>query len=141
VLGWNLSVSLEADFCIETLKRVLSIGACEIFNTDQGSQFTTPLFTGVLLENNIRVSMDGKGRSLDNIFVERLWRSLKYELIYLHDYETLRDVERAIHEYFNFYNYERPHQSLKYQTPASVYHGKKRSSSSKSVSSSIFIAQ
>jgi putative transposase len=139
VLGWNLSVSLEADFCIETLKQVLSSGACEIFNTDQGSQFTTPLFTGVLLENNILVSMDGKGRSLDNIFVERLWRSLKYELIYLHDYETVRDVERAINEYFNFYNYERPHQSLKYQTPASVYCGKR--SSSKSVSSSIFIAQ
>jgi putative transposase len=140
VLGWKLSVSLEADFCIETLKQVLSGGSCEIFNTDQGSQFTTPLFTGLLLENNIRISMDGKGRSLDNIFVERLWRSLKYELIYLYDYQRVRDVERAIGEYFNFYNYERPHQSLRYQTPASVYHGGKSSSKSNR-SSSVFAVQ
>lgn len=140
VLGWKLSVSLEADFCIETLKQVLLSGSCEIFNTDQGAQFTMPLFTDLLLEKNIRVSMDGKGRSLDNIFVERLWRSLKYELIYLHDYQTVRDVERAIYEYFIFYNYERPHQSLRYQTPASVYYGEKSSSRSDR-SSSILTVQ
>lgn len=122
VLGWKLSVSLEADFCIDTLKQVLSGGVCEIFNTDQGAQFTTPQFTNELIARDIQVSMDGKGRSIDNIFVERLWRSLKYELIYLHDYQTVREVEQAIHEYFCFYNHERPHQSLRYQTPASVYY-------------------
>lgn len=137
-MGWKLSVSLEADFCIDALKQVLSSGLCEIFNTDQGAQFTTPQFTNLLITNNIRVSMDGKGRSLDNIFVERLWRSLKYELIYLYDYQTVREVERAIHDYFQFYNYERPHQSLRYQTPASIYHGEKNSSKSERRSSSIF---
>lgn len=124
VLGWKLSLSLEADFCIEGLKRVLMNGTCEIFNTDQGAQFTTPQFTGILTEKNIRISMDGKRRSLDNIFVERLWRTLKYELIYLYDYVTVPDVEQAIGGYFHYYNYERPHQSLRYQTPASVYFGR-----------------
>lgn len=139
VLGWKLNVSLEADFCIETLKEVLSRGICEIFNTDQGVQFTTPQFTNILLDNNIRVSMDGKRRSIDNIFVERLWRSLKYELIYLYDYKTIRDVERAIHDYFYFYNNERPHQSLKYQTPSAIYFGGKSNRESKSRNSTIII--
>lgn len=131
VLGWKLSVSLEADFCIEALKQVLSTGSCEIFNTDQGAQFTTPHFTGILLAQTIQVSMDGKGRSIDNIFVERLWRSLKYELIYLHEYKTVPEVERAIDDYFQFYNNERPHQSLKYQTPSTIYfQGKSKSSHS-----------
>lgn len=125
VLGWKLSISLESDFCIDLLSQVLKTKMCEIFNTDQGSQFTTPRFTSVLLANGIKVSMDGKGRSIDNIFVERLWRSLKYELIYLHDYKTVPEVEEAIDEYFHFYNYERPHQSIRYQTPASVYFGGK----------------
>lgn len=124
VLGWKLSASLEADFCIDVLNEILSEKKCDIFNTDQGSQFTTPKFTNVLIAQGIQVSMDGKGRSIDNIFVERLWRSLKYELIYLHDYQTVREAEQAIYEYFNFYNHERPHQSLRYQTPASVYYKK-----------------
>ena len=124
VLGWKLSLSLEADFCIEGLKQVLINGSCEIFNTDQGAQFTTPQFTDILTKKNIRISMDGKRRSLDNIFVERLWRTLKYELIYLYDYATVPDVEQAIGGYFHYYNYERPHQSLRYQTPASVYYAR-----------------
>ncbi len=121
VLGWKLSMSLEADFCIDTLNTVLLKGKCAIFNTDQGCQFTTPKFTNLLISKGIQVSMDGKGRSIDNIFVERLWRSLKYELIYLYDYRSVWEAEKAIDEYFCFYNNERPHQSLKYQTPASVY--------------------
>lgn len=133
VLGWKLSVSLEADFCIDILNQVLSIGACEIFNTDQGAQFTTPQFTNVLMAKGVKVSMDGKGRSIDNIFVERLWRSLKYELIYLHDYETVREVEQAINEYFYFYNNERPHQSLRYQTPASIYYREKTEEKGKEI--------
>jgi len=125
VLGWKLSVSLENDFCIAVLKQVLEKGSCEIFNTDQGVQFTSPRFTEILLSKNIQISMDGKGRSLDNIFVERLWRSLKYELIYLYEFQTVNEIERAIEDYFQFYNYERVHQSLSYQTPASVYEAKK----------------
>lgn len=123
ILGWKLSVTLEADFCIEILKEVLLKGVCDIFNTDQGAQFTTNAFTGILLGRDIKVSMNGVGRSLDNIFVERLWRSLKYELIYIKDFETVREVETAISDYFIFYNYERPHQSLGYKTPFEVYEG------------------
>ena len=123
-MDWQLSISLDADFCIETLARVLKTGKCDIFNTDQGSQFTSEGFTGLLLYYCIRISMDGKGRALDNVFVERLWRSLKYECIYLHDFDTIKDVYQKLIEYFEFYNYKRPHQSLNGQTPGSIYLGK-----------------
>jgi len=98
-------------------------GKCEIFNTDQGSQFTSDGFTKILLNNEIKISMDGKGRALDNIFVERLWRSVKYEIVYPSQWETVQDARIGLSEYFEFYNRERPHQSLNYETPWSVYHG------------------
>jgi putative transposase len=112
VLNWQISTTLEADFCIETLKETLSEGSCEIFNTDQGSQFTTRRFTEPLLAQGIKVSMDGKGRALDNIFVERLWRSVKYEDVYLKEYDTVQSVKAGIDQYFEFYNHQRYHQSL-----------------------------
>ena len=115
------STTLEADFCIETLNETLATGQCEIFNTDQGSQFTTKRFTAPLLEKGIKVSMDGKGRALDNIFVERLWRSVKYEDIYLKEYPCVQSVKEGINRYFNFYNHERYHESLGYKRPAEVY--------------------
>jgi len=122
VLSWELSNTLDADFCVEALKRALEqYGDPEIFNTDQGSQFTSKAFTDVLLGHGISISMDGKGRALDNIFVERLWRSVKQERIYLYNYETVPETFEGLAEYFWFYNNERPHQSLNYQTPAEVY--------------------
>lgn len=124
VLDWQLSISLEADFCIETLSRVLKLGICEIFNTDQGAQFTSQGFTSLLILNGIKISMDGRGRALDNIFVERLWRSLKYECIYLQEWETVKELRQGLVNYFRFYNHERPHQGLGGVTPASVYLGR-----------------
>ncbi len=121
VLDWELSINLEAEFCIETLGRVLKHGKCNIFNTDQGSQFTSKNFVGLLLANGINVSMDGKGRALDNVFIERLWRSVKYECIYIHSFTSVAEVREGIEKYFKFYNYRRPHQSLDYKTPAEVY--------------------
>jgi len=121
VLDWELSISLEADFCIEALNRVLSMGRCDIFNTDQGSQFTSERFTGLLLANDIKISMDGKGRALDNVFVERLWRSVKYESVYLSQWETVQEARIGLRNYFEFYNHERLHQSLGYKTPWSIY--------------------
>lgn len=123
VLDWQLSISLEADFCIETLERVLNISHCDIFNVDQGAQFTCCGFINLLKNSGIKISMDGKGRALDNIFVERLWRSVKYECTYLREWETLSDLREALREYFNFYNYERPHQSLSGLTPAYIHNG------------------
>jgi len=123
VLDWELSINLETDFCVETLLRVLEKGHCEIFNTDQGSQFTSHGFTTLLLAHMIKISMDGRGRALDNIFIERLWRSLKYELIYLREFKTVKEVKEAITEYFIFYNNERLHQSLGYETPGNIYLG------------------
>lgn len=121
VLNWAISTTLEADFCIEALSETLKQGHCEIFNTDQGSQFTTHRFTDLLLNKKIQVSMDGRGRALDNVFVERLWRSVKQEKVYLHDFRTVREAYRELKDYFEFYNQERPHQSLDYRTPAEVY--------------------
>lgn len=121
VLNWSISTSLEADFCIETLKSTLNKGQCSIFNTDQGAQFTSNAFVKCLLDKNIKVSMDGRGRALDNIFIERLWRSVKYECIYLREFNTVREVNNALQEYFEYYNYQRFHQSLDYKTPASIY--------------------
>lgn len=121
VLSWALSLTLELDFCVEALKRALRRGRPEIFNSDQGAQFTSEKFTQVLKSRSIAVSMDGRGRCLDNIFIERLWRSLKYEEVYLHDYRTVPDARSGIGQYLRFYNHERLHQSLKYRTPASIY--------------------
>lgn len=122
VLAWRLSNTLDTEFCVDALQEALSGSGCpEIFNTDQGCQFTSRDFTGVLQAHGIRISMDGKGRAFDNIFVERLWRSVKYEEVYLKHYETLREAREGLTAYFRFYNTERPHQSLGNQTPAEVY--------------------
>jgi putative transposase len=121
VLSWSLSLTLEMDFCLEALDRALRRGRPEIFNSDQGSQFTSEKFTGKLEARKIAVSMDGRGRCFDNIFVERLWRSLKYEEVYLKDYASVAEARAGIGAYFQFYNFERPHQSLDYCTPAAVY--------------------
>ena len=121
VLGWAISTTLEADFCIEVVGELLDSGSCEIFNTDQGAQFTTPRFTAPLLNKDIRVSMDGRGRALDNIFIERLWRTVKYEHVYLQDIQTVQEARTGLQDYFQFYNHRRLHQSLDYRTPAAVY--------------------
>ncbi len=121
VLDWQLSINMEADFCIETLARVLTQTRCEIFNTDQGAQFTGNGFTDLLKEHGIHISMDGKGRWVDNVFVERLWRSVKYECVYLQEWESVTAVREALRNYFQFYNYERPHQSLAGLTPSTAH--------------------
>jgi len=122
VLSWALSLTLEVGFCLEALKRALERGRRpEIFNSDQGSQFTTEKFTGELEAHGIAVSMDGRGRCLDNIFIERLWRSLKYEEVYLKDYRLVPEARAGIGNWFRFYNHERPHQALGYRTPAGLY--------------------
>jgi putative transposase len=122
VLAWRLSITMDTSFCIEALEEALSQhGKPEIFNTDQGSQFTSEAFTGRLKEEGIQISMDGKGRWADNVFVERLWRSLKYEHVYLHAYESVGEARRKIGCYFEFYNSRRPHSSLGARTPDQVY--------------------
>ena len=122
VLGWRLSNTLGADFCVEALEEALSrYGRPEIFNTDQGCQFTSTEFTGVLEQGGITISMDGKGRCMDNIFVERLWRSLKYEEVYLHAYASVAEAKSGIGAWLRFYNEERQHQSHGYRTPRQVY--------------------
>lgn len=123
VLSWQLSNTLETHFCLEALELAFAFGQPEIFNSDQGSQFTAVAFTAGLLQRNIRISMDGRGRALDNIFIERLWRSVKYEDIYIKDYQSVRALEVGLERYFRLYNYGRPHQSLAYATPAEVYFG------------------
>ena len=124
VLDWQLSISMEADFCIETLERVLTHSRCEIFNTDQGAQFTSKGFTDLLLEHKIDISMDGKGCWVDNVFVERLWRSVKYECVYLQEWVSVAALRDALREYFDLYNYKRPHQALDKLTPYMVHSGK-----------------
>lgn len=121
VLSWELSNTLEVAFCLRALDRALLKTKPGIFNTDQGAQFTCEDFTGRLLDSSVRISMDGRGRVTDNIFVERLWRSLKYEDVYLRDYLDGTEVRSGLTRYFRFYNNERPHQSLKKRTPADVY--------------------
>ena len=122
VLAWRLSNTADADFCVEALKEAIEVyGVPEIFNTDQGSQFTGNDFTEELESNGIQISMDGKGRALDNVYVERLWRSLKYENIFINDYRDLKALKGGVKLYFRFYNTERYHQSLGYQTPDEVY--------------------
>jgi putative transposase len=121
VVEWELSNFLDTDFCMEALERGLTKKKPEIFNTDQGVQFTSSQFVGRLEDNGIKISMDGKGRALDNVFVERLWRSVKYEDIYPKGYESLKEVRHGLRRYFEFYNEQRPHQGLEYRTPAEVY--------------------
>ena len=123
VLAWALSNTLEARFCLEAVDQALETGRPEIFNTDQGAQFTGDAFTGRLAGAGIRISMDGRGRALDNVFVERLWRSVKYEDIYLRDYADGADAWQGLDRYFTFYNMARRHQSLDRRTPAEVHFG------------------
>jgi putative transposase len=121
VLAWRLSNTLDGSFCLEMLDEVLNRGRPEVFNTDQGVQFTAQAWTSRLEAAGVAVSMDGKGRCLDNVFVERLWRTVKYEDIYLWRYEDVPQLRRGLGRYFPYYNEQRPHQSLDYQTPAAVY--------------------
>jgi len=123
VLSWALSTTMEKEFCLEALRAALRTAKPEIFNTDQGAQFTSPEFTGTLESHAIRISMDGRGRVFDNIFVERLWRTVKYEEVYLHEYRTVAEARAHLAAFFRFYNEDRPHQALDYRTPHEVYFG------------------
>jgi len=123
VLSWELSNTMDVTFCVDALECAFHYGQPEIFNSDQGAQFTANTFTERLLKRDIQVSMDGRGRALDNIFIERLWRSVKYEDVYIRAYQSVAEVRRGLDRYFQQYNYHRPHQSLEYATPAEVYFG------------------
>ena len=123
VVEWELSSTLEADFCVITLERALMNGRPEVFNSDQGSQFTSEGFTKRLVGAGVRISMDGRGRVFDNIFMERLWRTVKYEEVYLKDYADAEAARESLKKYFEFYNEDRIHQALAYRTPAMVYGG------------------
>ena len=129
VLAWQMSTSMDASFCLDALGMALQFGKPEIFNTDQGSQFTSDAFTKMLKDNGILISMDGRGRCMDNIFTERLWRTVKYENVYLMHYGSVPEGRQGINSYFGFYNDSRPHQSLNYQTPAEVYFQRAKCSS------------
>lgn len=124
VLAWDISMTMESKFCTETLEKALMVAKPQIFNSDQGSQFTSMDFTKILEENGVKISMDGRGRCMDNIFTERLWRTVKYEEVYLKDYASPLDAYKGLKDYFNFYNNERIHQSLNYETPAKIYYQK-----------------
>ena len=128
VVSWRLSLTLEADCCIAALREALGRARPQIFNTDQGSQFTSEAFTGILEGQGVAISMDGRGRVFDNIFVERLWRTVKYEEVYVKDYEAVREARSGLAAYFEFYNHERPHQALGYRTPGEVYLAGRRTS-------------
>ncbi len=121
VISWRIGTTLDTSFCIDALEEALRCGKPEIFNTDQGCQFTSDAFTSMLKKNDIRISMDGKGRAIDNIIVERFWRSLKYEKIYLNEFSTIEEIKNAVREYIVFYNSERFHETLEYNTPDEVY--------------------
>jgi putative transposase len=121
VLSWELSNTMETGFCSAALEAAFRFGQPEIWNSDQGAQFTSPDFLAPLKQRGIRISMDGRGRALDNVFIERLWRSLKYELIYPGDFQSGADLVPALDRYFQFYNHQRPHQALGYRTPADLF--------------------
>ena len=122
VLSWKVSISLSSDFCVEALQEAIALhGTPDIFNTDQGVQFTSQTFVMILQANQISISMDGKGRALDNVFIERFWRSLKQEKIYRIELETVKEAKKAIQEYMDFYNNKRPHQSLDYKIPREIH--------------------
>ena len=133
VLSWEVSVTLDTSFCVSALDWALNDAAPEIFNSDQGAQFTSDEFTSRLKDRGIQISMDGRGRALDNVFVERLWRSVKWEEVYLKDYSDVPDAIRNLSRYFRFYNHERPHQALNNQTPAAVYFGVKKDAASRRI--------
>ena len=122
VVGWMISTTLETAFCIDALKAGLATGTPEIINSDQGSQFTSDDWVDFLKDNKIKISMTGKGRCLDNVYIERFWRNVKREEFYLNEYPTIKDLRKAIGDYIEFYNYRRWHQSLDYKTPATVYY-------------------
>jgi putative transposase len=124
VISWELDQTLELPFVLSAVQRALAHATPEIWNSDQGSHFTSPHYTDLLHAANVQISMDGRGRALDNIFVERLWRTVKYEEVYVHDYATPREARQGLTRYFQFYDHERPHQSLDYRTPADVYFGR-----------------
>lgn len=126
LLAWEVSTTLETAFCLAALEKALALSSPEIFNSDQGSQFTSLELTGMLESRRVRISMDGRGRAMDNIFVERLWRTVKYEEVYLNSYETVSEAREALARYFHFYNTERLHQSLGYRTPHEVYFEERR---------------
>lgn len=132
VLAWEISTTLEKAFCVHTLHQALELATPEIFNSDQGGQFTSLEFVSALESAGIRVSMDGRGRVFDNIFVERLWRTVKYEEVYLHDYQTVEQARYGLAQYFRFYNGERLHQALGYRTPQEVYRAQSRGGSQRS---------
>lgn len=121
VLSWAVSITMDVGFCLEALEQALMVATPDIFNSDQGAQFTSGDFTRRLETAGIRVSMDGRGRALDNVFVERLWRTVKYEEVYVKDYGTPREARQGLEQFFQTYNKQRPHQALGYQTPATVY--------------------
>lgn len=121
ILSWRISNSLDRSFCIEALNEAISIHQPEIFNSDQGCQFTSGDFTGVLKKHNVDISMDGKGRALDNVIIERFWRSLKHEHVFLHDYDSMEDLRKSVKEFIDHYNSKRYHQSLDYKTPNEVW--------------------
>ena len=131
VLSWEVSVTLDTSFCVSALDWALKDATPEIFNTDQGAQFTSEEFTGRFKDRGIKISMDGRGRALDNVFVERLWRSVKHEEVYLKDYSSVADAIENLSRYFHRYNHQRPHQSLGYKTPAAVYSGDKKDAASR----------
>lgn len=128
VLSWKLTNSLDGIACREVLEESLGSGKPEIFNTDQGVQFTSDKFTGILENKEIAISMDGKGRAIDNVFVERLWRTVKYEYVYLHSHSDVKELYDGLKSYFEFYNHQRPHQALNYRTPAEIYFEAKNNS-------------
>ncbi len=123
-MSWRLSNSLDSIFCVEALEDALLLGRPDIFNTDQGVQFTSKIFIGVLKSESIAISMDGKGRALDNIFIERLWRTVKYEEIYLKEYQSVIELKQSLAVFFIYYNNERHHQSLSYKKPVEVHYAK-----------------
>ena len=123
MLSWRISNTLDVSFCREALEETLEKESPEIFNSDQGSQFTSDTFTGILLSREIAISMDGRGRAFDNIFTERLWRSVKYEEVYIKEYQVCREAREGLEKYFTFYNTRRYHQSLEYKTPYKVHFG------------------
>lgn len=123
VVAWKLSETLKIDFCMENLTEALNGATPEIHNSDQGSHFTSPRYTGLLIAKNIQISMDGRGRCMDNIFTERLWRTIKYEDVYLKEYQTLTEALAGIATYLHWYNHERKHSALDYRTPVEVYQG------------------
>ena len=122
ILSWKLSNTMDTDFCLDSLNEALEINKPLIFNTDQGSQYTSDDFTSRLIEQNIQISMDGKGCYIDNILIERFWRSIKYEDLFIKDYVNVQELRNGIRAYINFYNFERPHESLGYKTPAEIYY-------------------